>query len=110
MGKRKYFTLSLFLVICALCSDFVSKGCFSKSACLSAKSVGVNISETDKAQAKGKSNEFSRKGTIFWYLGMSLAVLGLLSWIVSEFRNEPAWRLIPIGLFALYAFLQLMLV
>jgi hypothetical protein len=70
----------------------------------------VNISETDKAQAKAKTDEFSRKGTIFWYLGMSLAVLGLLSWIVSEFRNEPAWRLIPIGLFVRYAFLQLMLV
>ncbi|MHC4149909.1 MAG: hypothetical protein ACYS18_12200 [Planctomycetota bacterium] len=110
MGKRKYFILSLLLLICALCSDFVSKRCFSKSANLFAKSVRVNISDTDKTEAKVKSDEFSRKGTIFWYLGMSLAVLGLLSWIVSEFRNEPAWRLIPIGLFVLYAFLQLMLV
>ena len=110
MGERQYFILSLFLVICALCSDFVSKGCFSKSANLFAKSVRVNISETDKAQAKVKSDEFSRKGTIFWYLGMSLVVLSLLSWIVSKFRNEPAWRLIPLGLFVFYSFLQLMLV
>lgn len=110
MGKRKYFILSLLLIICALCSDFVSKGCFSKSANLFAKSVSVNTSETHKARAKARSDEFSRKGTIFWYLGMSLAVLGLLSCIVSKFRNEPAWRLIPLGLFVFYSFLQVMLV
>jgi len=67
----------------------------------------LGMPETDKVQAKAESDEFLRKGTTFKYFGIALAVLSLLSWIASEFRNEPTWRLIPLGLLVFYLFIQL---
>jgi len=108
MGKRKYFIISLLLVICALCSDFASKACFSKSTFLLAKSSSTP--ETNKTQAKIESDKFLHRGTIFHRVGVGLAILSFLFWIVSEARRESIWRLIPLGLLIFYLFLQFMMV
>ena len=108
MGKRKYFILSLLLVICALCSDFASKGQFSKSTILLGRSF--TMSEADKIQAKIESDKLSHKGSIFHYLGIGLAVLSFLFWIASEVRREPTWRLILPVLLGLYLLVQFIMV
>jgi len=109
MGKRKYFILSLLLVVCALCSDSASKAYFSKSNVLLAKSL-LSISQADKEQAKIQRDEFTRKGHIFGYIGIVLASLSFAFWIASEVRHEPTWRLILPVLLCLYLLLQFVMV
>ncbi len=108
MGKRKYFILSLLLILCALCTDSVSKSYLSKSTYLLAKSL--SMSEADKIQVKIERDELLRKGSIFYYFGISAAILSFLFWIASEIRHEPTWRLIPLGLLIFYLLLQFIMV
>ncbi len=109
MGKRKYFIISLLLVICALCSDFASKACFSKSTFLLAKSSSTP--EANKTQAKTESEEFLHKGSIFRCLGIVFAVLGFFFWIASGFwRGKRIWQSLPLVLLVLYLLLLFMMV
>jgi len=108
MGKRKYFILSLLLVICALCSDFASKGQFSKSTILLGRSF--TMSEADRIQAKMESDKFLHKGSTFYYIGIGLAVSSFLFWIASQVCREPTWRLILPALLGIYFLMQFIMV
>jgi len=68
------------------------------------------MSEMDKAKTKAEQDKFYKIGKVFLYISWLLAPLSLLLWIISEFRNEPAWRMIPFGLFVFWCLLQFILV
>jgi hypothetical protein len=106
--KRKFFIISLLLATCAICCEFASKGYYSRSSKLQANSIAGRA--RDGAQARIESPKFMRKGGIFWWFGFVSAILAFLFWVVSEFRAEPAWRLIPLGLLICYSLSQLIMV
>ncbi|MHC4707192.1 MAG: hypothetical protein ACYS8I_08915, partial [Planctomycetota bacterium] len=81
MGKQLCFILSLLLVIGALASHSASQAYLSESTMLHAKSLTVE--EPSKTEAKTKSDGFSHKGSILYYLGLGLATSGLVLWIAS---------------------------
>jgi hypothetical protein len=108
MRKRKWFIISLLLAISAICFDSIAKGYSSRSVVVLAKSFSV--SQADKAQARAENSELLHKGHIFQYFGVAFAILGFLFWLVSEFRREPVWRMIPFVLLVFYFLLQLIIV
>ncbi|HUW17869.1 MAG TPA: hypothetical protein VMW16_01040 [Sedimentisphaerales bacterium] len=108
MAKRKYLILFLVLVICALGSDLVSKGCCAKSTYFLARSA--TVAESEKAQAKMKHEELLRKGLIFGYLGLGLAVLSFIFWVGAEGYREAPWRVLLPLLLGFYLLLQFVMV
>ena len=69
MGKRKYFIISLSLIICAICCDFISKRCYGNSTLTLAESLSKqeDMSEADKLQAKAENDKFHKMGIFFVY-------------------------------------------
>ena len=108
MGKRKYFIISLLLIISAILSDFESKVYFSKSSQLLAESLVM--SDTDKAQVKIQREKIFYKGQIFLYVGVCLAVMSFAFWFASEVHHEPVWRLILPALMIMYVLVHLTMV
>ncbi len=108
MYKRKYFILSLLLVICALFSEAASEAYYSKSTYQLARSL--TMSEAARINAKIESDESLSKGTIFQNVGFAFAALSFLSLIISKIRHEPAVHLILLLLLCLYALLLLVMV
>jgi len=107
LDKIKFFTLSLCLILCAICSDIVAKAYSSQSAYIAARSVHMDAA--DKLHSQAINDELSREGKKYRHIGMALAALSLLFWLFCVSRREPVWRLIPFGLFSFYILLQLAL-
>jgi hypothetical protein len=68
------------------------------------------MSETQKVQAKIRSDELVRKGTRFQLFGVGLAILSFLSWVTSVTKREPTWRLLPLVLLGCYLCMLILMV
>ncbi|MHC4623247.1 MAG: hypothetical protein ACYS4W_05025 [Planctomycetota bacterium] len=108
MGKRKYLILSFALVILALANHLVGTAYCSKSTLFLARSY--TVAESEKAEAKMKHEEFLRRGLIFGYLGLGLAVLSLIFWLGAEGYREGPWRVLFPLLLGFYLLLQFVMV
>ncbi|MHC4616518.1 MAG: hypothetical protein ACYTEQ_02060 [Planctomycetota bacterium] len=108
MDKRKYLILSFALVILALANHLVGTAYCIKSTHFLAMSA--TVAESEKSQAKMKHEEFLRKGLIFGYLGLGLAVLSFIFWIGAEGYREGPWRVLFPILLGFYLLLQFVMV
>ncbi len=96
--------MALLLSFAALYSDVAGKSYFSKALSLRTKAL------IGKSTIPPEVAIFQEKGDWICRFGIFLALAGLVFWIVSERRNEPAWRSIPFAVLIVYVMELMMLV
>jgi hypothetical protein len=110
MGKRKWFLVSVALILCAICIDLVAKYFDSRSLSVTAKSIAdKSASEADIVAAGTESNKLGRIGDILRLVSLGLAVLGAAAWYMAMRLGEPVWHLLLLGLFVAFGLLQLVM-
>jgi hypothetical protein len=107
MGKRKYFLISIALILCAICADFIALHLASRATYVTAKSMtNKTASEVDRTAARTKSAKLGQIGKVLWLISVGLAALCAAAWYMAVRHREPAWHLLLPGLFVSWCLLQ----
>jgi hypothetical protein len=91
MRAHAAFLMSVVLVLVALSLRLGALGQFQE---------GYRI-RAQKGQREVPA-EHSRRGALFLYASLPLAIAAVISVFISYRRREPAWRWVPVGLLGLY--------
>ena len=113
MNRHKCFVISVVLVICALGSEFVSKR-YSSRVIKSFATEFVRhdqMPKAEKIQAKVEQEKFVKRGSQLQYLGMGLAALSFVVWVISGYwSRHRLWWYIPLILFVVYVLFAFLIV
>ena len=107
-NPRKYYVISLALVLSAICFDLIGKRYLSDS--LGARAKSLLASNAAKLVLEREAERALHVARIIIAVAFVLASSSIVFWIISMMRKEPAWQLIPGALLFIFCFLQLLLI
>jgi hypothetical protein len=110
MTKAKFFTLSCMVAILAIGSQAVWMRHVSRSVSVRVRATSVRAPEPEQARARAESSQLLERGQPFWYVGICLAGVSLVLWLLCLSRREPVWRSIPFALLVFYALLCMIMI
>lgn len=108
MKARRFFLLSVGLVIAAIALRFIALSEFNTCAGIITQSVSQPESQRSLANALVLRHRIA--GSVVSVAGFALALGSLTLVLVSARKREPAWRLVVLGLLVVYLMLQFVLV
>ena len=108
MNIRRFFLISLALVVLAIVAHCAALRDFSRGTSTMARAVTLSASE--RATARLDADRYSNRGGVILYVGYALALFSVGFVVVSARRHEPAWRSLTISLLIFYGMMQFVLV
>jgi len=104
MHIRRFFLLSLGLAVLAVGFDMAGMLQYSRGARVIARAV--MLPESERVAAKAQAQIYRSRGTVISVVGLALALVSLVSVIVSARKHEPAWHSVTFALLIFYVMLQ----
>ncbi len=102
-AKKKYFTASVIMIVVAIFCDMTAKGYYSKST----REQALYLKSQDNTKennlvVEGTIKNLISKGNVWSSTGMVMAILSVITYIISEIKKEKTKRLTIIGLIMCY--------
>jgi len=108
MSARKFFFISLVLVVLALGFHLTALGQFSSG--LQHRARAATVADPNRLYMRAEAHRYYSRGRVAAYLGLASALGSAISFFVSFRRREPAWHSVTFALLIFYVMLHFALV
>ena len=108
MKMRKFFLVSLALVVVAVGLHLTAMSQISQGLLIGARAV--TLPESERAAARVETSRFFSRGSVIGYIGLLFALASVAFVVVSARRHEPVWRSLTFALLIFYVILLFTLI